>query len=279
MFRPRSAIEIVDLAFSLWRRHFVPMSIIGLAASLPVVVLGIMGIEVMDEMMAGRSTIEVVTPFALVGLAVGLFWIALVDGAMTLAAGNAYFGREVTPGGAIAGALRRGGTLVLGNILRVLAIGAVGVVALAVTVFLARMGAGVVAVLLMLLAVLVALLLFARLFATTSVIVFENTGAMDSLRRSFTLSRASVARILGIVLLSWVIVWVAQLVVGLTLQVLLAVVVRNPVLIAVAGNLIGMVLYPFLSIALMVLYYDQRIRNEGYDLDLMSDRLAPAANG
>ena len=85
------------------------------------------------------------------------------------------------------------------------------------------------------------------------------------------------ARILGIVLLSWVIVWVAQMVVGLTLQVLLAVVVRNPVLVAVVGNLIGMVLYPFLSIALMVLYYDQRIRNEGYDLDLMTDGLTPAS--
>jgi hypothetical protein len=31
-----------------------------------------------------------------------------------------------------------------------------------------------------------------------------------------------------------------------------------------------MLLYPFLSIALMVLYFDQRIRKEGYDLDVMS---------
>lgn len=276
MFRPRSAIEIVDLAFSLWRRHFVPMSIIGLAASLPVVVLGILGIEVMDGMVSGSSTIEAVTPFVLVGLAVGLFWIALVDGAMTLAAGDAYFGRAVTPGGAIKGALARGGTLVLGNILRVLAVGAVGAAAMGVSIFLARMGGGVFAILLVLAAILVSLVIFARLFATTSVIVFENSGATESLRRSFALSRASVARILGIVLLSWVIVWVAQMVVGLTLQVLLAVVVRNPVFVAVVGNLIGMVLYPFLSIALMVLYYDQRIRNEGYDLDLMTDGLTSA---
>lgn len=277
MFRPRSAIEIVDLAFSLWRRHFVPMSIIGLAASLPVVVLGMLGIGVMDELVSGNSSIEAVAPFVLVGLAVGLFWIALVDGAMTLAAGDAYFGREVTPGRAIRGAIGRGGTLVLGNILRVVAVGAVGIAAMGVSILLARLGGGLFAILLVIAAVLASLLVFARLFATTSVIVFENTGAAESLRRSFALSRASVARILGILLLAWAIVWVAQLVVGLTLQVLLAAVVRNPVLVAVAGNLIGMVLYPFLSIALMVLYYDQRIRNEGYDLDLMTDGLAPAS--
>lgn len=277
MFRPRSAIEIVDLAFSLWRRHFVPMSIIGLAASLPVVVLGILGIGMMNELISGNSSLAAVAPFALVGLAIGLFWIALVDGAMTLAAGDAYFGREVAPGRAIKGAIARGGTLVLGNILRVLAVGAVGVAAMGVSILLARLGGGVFAILLVIAAVLASLLVFARLFATTSVIVFENTGAAESLRRSFALSRASVARILGILLLAWAIVWVAQVVVGLTLQVLLAVVVHNPVVVAVAVNLIGMVLYPFLSIALMVLYYDQRIRNEGYDLDLMTDRLAPAS--
>lgn len=279
VLRPRSAIEIVDLAFSLWRRHFVPMSIIGLAASLPVVVLGILGIEVMDGLVSGSSTVDAVTPFVLVGLVVGLFWIALVDGAMTFAAGDAYFGRTVTPGRAIKGAIGRGGALVLGNILRVLAVGAVGAAAMGVGVFSARLGGGVFAILFAIVAILAALLVFARLFATTSVIVFEHSSATGSLRRSLALSRSSVARILGIVLLSWIIVWAAQMVIGLTLQVVLAVIVRNPILVAVVGNLIGMVLYPFLSIALMVLYYDQRIRNEGYDIELMTDGLAPAASG
>jgi hypothetical protein len=61
-------------------------------------------------------------------------------------------------------------------------------------------------------------------------------------------------------------------------QTLVSLVLRSPIVAAAAGNLAAMVIYPFLNIAIMVLYYDQRVRKEGYDLDVMTSAIpAPAA--
>jgi hypothetical protein len=56
-------------------------------------------------------------------------------------------------------------------------------------------------------------------------------------------------------------------------QLVVSFMLRSPVMASLIGNVIGALLYPFLSIALMVLYFDQRIRKEGYDLDVMSSGL------
>jgi hypothetical protein len=43
------------------------------------------------------------------------------------------------------------------------------------------------------------------------------------------------------------------------------------------GNIAGMIIYPFLNIAIMVLYYDQRVRKEGYDLDVLGTTIPTPA--
>jgi hypothetical protein len=60
-------------------------------------------------------------------------------------------------------------------------------------------------------------------------------------------------------------------------QTVVRLVLRAPVVAAVAGNLAAMVFYPFLNIAIMVLYYDQRVRKEGYDLDVMTSAIPASA--
>ena len=201
-----------------------------------------------------------------------VLWMAVVDGAMTLAAGDAYFGREVSAASALRGALSKGGTLVLSNILRMLTIGGAAVVGGIVIALLGRANGAIAVLLIVVLSVLM-LLLFARLFATTNAVVFENSGASESLNRSFALSKDSAWRIFGVILLSYVVLIVAQIAIGLTVQVVISTILRSPVVASMVGNVIGALLYPFLSIALMVLYFDQRIRKEGYDLDVLSDGL------
>jgi hypothetical protein len=63
-------------------------------------------------------------------------------------------------------------------------------------------------------------------------------------------------------------------------NVIFSMILNNPLVAGMVGNVIGALLYPFMSIALMVLYYDQRIRKEGYDLDVLADGLpvAPPPN-
>ena len=275
--RPRSAIEIVDTAFTIWRRNFGQMTIIGIAATVPIVLALVLGLgSLFTAGMTGKSINEgailSMVPMILVFVVILVLWMAVVDGAMTLAAGDAYFGREVSAASALRGALSKGGTLVLSNILRMLTIGGAAVVGGIVIALLGRANGAIAVLLIVVLSVLM-LLLFARLFATTNAVVFENSGASESLNRSFALSKDSAWRIFGVILLSYVVLIVAQIAIGLTVPVVISTILRSPVVASMVGNVIGALLYPFLSIALMVLYFDQRIRKEGYDLDVLSDGL------
>jgi len=275
--RPRSAIEIVDTAFTIWRRNFGQMTIIGIAATVPIVLALVLGLgSLFTAGVTGKpineSAILSMVPMILVFVVILVLWMAVVDGAMTLAAGDAYFGREVSAASALRGALSKGGTLVLSNILRMLTIGGAAVVGGIVIALLGRTNGGIAVLLIIVLSVLM-LLLFARLFATTNAVVFENSGASESLSRSFAISKDSAWRIFGVILLSYIVLIVAQIAIGLTVQVVISMILRSPVVASMVGNVIGALLYPFLSIALMVLYFDQRIRKEGYDLDVLSDGL------
>jgi hypothetical protein len=275
--RPRSAIEIVDTAFTIWRRNIGQMTIIGIAATVPVVLALVLGL---GTLLAGnfgnkrldQASIVAMVPMILIFVVVLVLWMAVVDGAMTIAAGDAYHGREVSAASALRGAVSKGGTLVVSNILRMLTIALAAGVGGAVIAILGRANGGI-AVLLMIVLAVCTILLFARLFATTNAVVFENSGASESLSRSFALSKDSAWRIFGVILLAYVVLIVAQIAIGLTVQMVISVALRSPVVASMVGNVIGALLYPFLSIVLMVLYFDQRIRKEGYDLDVLSDDL------
>jgi hypothetical protein len=270
--RPRSAIEIVDTAFTIWRRNIGQMTIIGIAATLPLVLALMLGFGSLFAGFGSRfdeAKLVAMVPMMLIFIVVVVLWMAVVDGAMTLAAGDAYHGREVSAASALRGAVSKGGTLVLSNILRMLTIFAVVLVGGVVVALLGQANGGV-AVLLMIVLGVVSLLLFARLFATTNAVLFENSGASESLSRSFALSKDSAWRIFGVILLAYIVLVVAQIAIGMTVQVVISMILKSPIIAGIVGNVIGALLYPFLSIALMVLYFDQRIRKEGYDLDVMS---------
>jgi hypothetical protein len=205
-----------------------------------------------------------------------LFWMAVVDGAMTFAAAEAYHGRKPTPADALRGALSKGVSLVGGNILRMLLIAVVGLVA-AVGIGLSAKASPFIAVLIGIVVAILAVHLIARTFAITSAIVIENQSATAGLTRSFFLSKDATLRIVGIALLCLIIYWFAQVISMMLVQTVVRLVLRAPVVAAVAGNLAAMVIYPFLNIAIMVLYYDQRVRKEGYDLDVMTSAIPASA--
>ena len=45
---------------------------------------------------------------------------------------------------------------------------------------------------------------------------------------------------------------------------------------AAFGGLVQMLIYPLFNCALTIAYYDQRIRKEGFDLELLASRLRAA---
>ncbi|NUQ21669.1 MAG: hypothetical protein HOQ09_12030 [Gemmatimonadaceae bacterium] len=275
--RPRSAIEIVDVAFSIFRSNFATMAVIGLAASLPFVVLislGIVSFGTLGAKSFSDSMMAMIPMFVALGL-VAILWMSVIDGAMTFAAAEAYHGNRPSPGDAIRGAISKGVSLIGGNLLRVLLVAVVGLVAAIAVGGLGRLsgflgfivGVGV---------FVLFVHIIARTFAITSAIVIERKDAAEGVSRSFALSKNSTMRIVGVGLLCLVVYWVGQFAGALVVQLLVGFVLRNPVVAAVLGNVVGMLMYPFLNIALMVLYFDQRVRKEGYDIDVLSSTMTPA---
>lgn len=280
--RPRTAIEIVDASFAILRKSFVQMAIIGLAAAVPLIVVVVAGGAAAAGLTASNLTSAPLTmiPLMFVAILLALVWVAVVDGAVTIAAGDAYFGREVSPANALRAAFSRAMPLLGAYILRVLIIGAVGLVA-TLAVFALYRGFGTfVAVIAGIAAFVIVIHVALRTFATTSVVVFEDVGASDSVNRSFALSKDSALRIFGVLFLCWIIVNVLQYAFNFTVAALFSALLDSPMIGMALMVVVAVLLYPFINIAMMVLYYDQRVRKEGYDLQMMSDGLttpAPAA--
>ena len=278
VIRPRSAIEIVDAAVSIYRDNFKTMAVIGLAASLPLIpviaLAGSAGLFTMrnnnpQEFVAYTRTL---LPAMIALGALMVLWFSVVDGAMTYAAAEAYHGRAPTPADAIRGAWSKGLSLIGGNLLRFLIVGGLGVAAALLLAVAGRLNGFLAFIVGIAVFVLVAHLI-ARTFAITSAIVIENQSARAGMQRSFFLSKDATLRIVGVALLCLVIYWFAQVIVVMVVQTLVHFVISNPIVAAVLGNLAGMIIYPFLNIAIMVLYYDQRVRKEGYDLDVMGNAI------
>ena len=277
--RPRSAIEIVDASVSLFRENFKTLAVIALAGSVPFIAAIIAGVGMFSAIrnpMAFASNPMMFVPGMIGFGVVMLVWMAVVDGAMTFAAAEAYHGRRPTPADAFRGAIGKGLSLVGGNLLRMLIIGGAAGAAGIVVALLAK-ASPVVGVLLGFVVLALAVHLLARTFAITSAIVIENQTAVEGVNRSFFLSKNATARIVGIAFLCLIIYWFAQMVSMMLVQGVIQLVLHSPIVAAVAGNLAAMLVYPFLNVAIMVLYYDQRVRKEGYDLDVLTSAMpAPA---
>jgi len=121
-----------------------------------------------------------------------------------------------------------------------------------------------------------------RLLFATQAIVLENLGGMDGLRRSWRLVRGSFWRVLGIALVLSILVGIIG-----TGPVYLISFLTNAlpspafaiVINATAQSLINIAVLPLQFAAFTLLYYDLRIRKEGFDLQLMAQQLVPSLGG
>jgi hypothetical protein len=108
----------------------------------------------------------------------------------------------------------------------------------------------------------------ARYFAVTSVIVLEGSGMVRAFGRSAALSRGRKLHILGTSLLAFLILLVLYFAVAIVGAMTGSNVIAT--VLTTAGSIVA---YPMLAITGMLLYYDARIRNEGYDIELMAEGL------
>lgn len=296
--RPRTAPEMLDAAFQLLREHTRPLFVLSAILVIPGVALGVVNALLFGDMLRPGAA-DPARPFAAIGRIFGVLlpvmtllvcWFTVAFGALVAAASTAYLeGRDVDPATALRAARGRAGTLVGSGLLTwllllvqflacavllviVMALGMVGIM-FVIPSARASTAAGVVSVVLGLVVFVLfaalGLMLAARYAALPGVVMHEPLGVTASMRRARALSRGSLRRVAGLLVLVGVMFAVASF--GL-FGVFYAL-VRSQVVAQVLASVVNVPLYALGGTIATVLYYDLRIRAEGFDIEMLAEEL------
>jgi hypothetical protein len=237
--RARSVSDIVDAAFALYRRHSGQYILVVALAHVPTLILQI----VMQGSRPPGSMPSLANGLLL--MPVSLVTFSFMSGMVMLMGSQVYLGGEPDIGVAATTVLARFRRLLPATLLLWIAY-AVGLLCLVVG----------------------ALYVAARFFAVEAVVVLENRNAADAFGRSSTLSDGRKEHILGTLLLVYIIYFL--LLMGASW---IANFAGNQVVSIMVSTAVTIVVYPVLGLTTMVLYYDTRIRHEGFDLEQMERSL------
>lgn len=262
LLRPMSWGEILDGAFALYRRHFVT-----LFATVGLLQLVVLPLGVAVPMLQGQPLLWLSLNLTLMLLA--LVVQAVATGASICLVSSAALGRELRPGESVRIALRSSPVLIL-----------------------SRIAFTVCAALLCCLAVVPGILLMIVWFAWAQVIVLERDWNWP--RRSLELARGAWGKILAVELVALVLKSIPVGVLGAG-YVLAGVAqeggleefleqFRNPkpqppmellpaLATAASQALAAALVEPFSAAVTTLLYYDQRVRKEGLDVELAAAAL------
>jgi len=241
--RPRSATELVDAAFQVFRRD--PMQFIVATAAVYVPWLVIrLAFDV------GISTAFPTPQQALVAGLAGVVVYAAVGGVITVIASDVYLGAPADA----ARALR-----------------------LAAARIIPLLGASIVTLAFIVIGFIFflfpALYPLARFFAIRQAVMLEGANAGDALGRSSQLSMGVKGHVLATLLLVLLVTTALSFGSGLLAQL-----IPSRVVVTVLLTAVSVVLYPFFGITETLLYYDIRIRKEGFDVEYLA-ATSPAATG
>ena len=299
-FRPMTLADVLDGMFRLflsnWRTYAVAVGLVVIPQSfLSAMLAHQMGmstglLEQLSNPAAAEATFQAGPELWALGaiggltILVALFVTPYVNGVACRIAGSAYEGDTPQPGEVLRFGLGRywsllGATVLLGLIaLAVLAVPSGLLIAGGVTGnngFLAAGG------LLMVVALPLVIWFMVRLTLAYPAIVMERLGAVAALRRSYGLVAGRWWRVFGTLLL-------AQIITGIVSQIA-AVPFSIPgqlfggviavILVALGTVLASIVTTPLAANAQTLLYFDGRVRREGYDLDVRSRQVAADVAG
>lgn len=289
--RPLGFGEILDGAFSLYRRNFTTFVLTALVPSIGLLAGGLIYAVALggylreggDPTTAGAA---IAGPFllyiVLTGLATFVSW-----GALTRQATQAFTGAPVSVPDGLKVGLRALPPMLGAGFLAGLVIGAIsiaaGILGGIFAVVLGVTGAIVVGIGLLLVSML-AITIFA---GVAPAIVVERKGPLSALTRSWDLMNGALWRTMGLVVVSVLIgylpVVAVAFVTGSTGM------MTNPTSAAAmpgANALIaqqalawiaGVLTTPFMVSVFVLTYFDRRVRTEALDVQVMTDSLAPAA--
>ena len=285
--RPLSFGEILDGAFTLYRRNLVTFVLTTLILAIAIIAVTVVlggavasGISDIEDL--GALFGALFGMLLVMGIAFGVV-ISVLSAALTREASQAYTGQPTSVLDGLRAGLRNAG--------RVFLSGAAAFVMMLVASFgmamvlgmLQAMGlaVGLVLAINLLLSLVLYLLAMAGLFAVLPAIVVEGKGPVEAISRSFDLVRGAPWQVAGIMMVTGFITFLPLLAVLLMTGGLRALMDRDAIpsmtqfitqQVLTLG--VGILTTPFLFAVIVLLYYDRRVRTEALDVQMLADRLA-----
>ena len=243
--RPRSATELVDAAFQVYRRAPLQFMVALAVVYVPWLVLQLVfGVELDPNAFPSTSTILTI----LVG---GVAIYAIAGGVITALARDVYLDLPVSVPEAFRAVATRLVTLIVASV---------------VTVVLMMIGG--------MLFFFPLFYVVARFAVVRQAVMLEDAGAARALSRSSTLSTGLKLHILGTLGLIVVLLLTVNVGAGFLIGL-----IPSHVAVRALSTAMSVVVGPILGITETVLYYDLRIRREGFDVEYLVGRdAAPPAD-
>jgi hypothetical protein len=250
--RPLSVGEILDTSFQVYRRHF---------SALATIVLVCNGLPILLQIYnrsAGGAHWALTLLYLVLVVVLGL----IATGASVFVVSESYLGRAITAREALARAAPFVVPLIIASLL-------VGLLAMVGFILLVIPG----------------LIVICGLALTVPALVVESAPPMDALGRSWTLTRGYRLRMFGLFLLIFLLILVPYIAVMGAFGVASAMLastgakgVSTTILLAgtVVAAIVQLLLSPLYQAALVIAYYDLRVRKEGFDLEVLASALQPA---
>jgi len=288
--RPMSLGELLDRTFLLYRRNF--LLFVGIATLGPAAYLFFELLTIGPALASSKTPGGNLTALAsvglglMVGIVIMLAGMAISQAATVKAVAAVHLGRTITVGGAYK-ALRGRFFRVLGVFLLVILLVGIGIgviaVASALVGTLAVVGGsqagtagtiigGLVGLAAVVAGAVLGITIYVRFSLSIQACVVEDLSPIASLKRSAVLSKGARSRVLAIYFIFTVL---AIIVGGVFSAVSLGMgyLIKNPIIsliVVYLGSFIASSLTgPLATIGISLLYYDERVRKEAFDLQLM----------
>lgn len=245
VLRPLSLGEVLDVSFGLYRSRFASLLVVSvvcqLVPSLLRVYFGSVG-----GMFVNLPLVLAYYVLAIVLSAVGV-------AASTFIVSDAYLGREISASAALGRAASMIGRIIGVSIMSSMLIG-IGLILLIVP----------------------GVILLSGLILSTVVAVLEGRANSAALGRSWELTKGFRGKVLLTMICVGLMLMVPTFTVGAIWGVFGAAAGGiGMVGMEVVTALLSILIYPFFYVVLTVLYYDLRVRKEGFDLELLASQMAP----
>jgi hypothetical protein len=273
--RPLSIGEVLDAGFRLLRHRFGTLMLCVLAAGLPLSILRTVIISSTDPdyydvnaVRFGDPPTEVIVGQIVAALV--LFLGALIAiAACFRVISAAYLGEPVTAGQSLRAGIRRVPAMVGASIV-------LGILAFVVLFVIALLSAA--ARPLILLAFPVFAYLLVKWALVWPAIVAERAGPINAINRSWTLTEGHWWRSFAILLVLTLITLVMYFALSFALFAAFSGIESiSPIALAIVDTLFNVivlaVVYPLSAAIITVLYYDTRVRSEGFDLQLLAESI------